>query len=56
VHPQDDDEGKIFANSRSSLHLNVAACYQKMGEYRKSIDTCNKVCFQKELCTLKEFS
>uniref|UniRef100_A0A0E0D114 peptidylprolyl isomerase n=1 Tax=Oryza meridionalis TaxID=40149 RepID=A0A0E0D114_9ORYZ len=43
VHPQDDDEGKIFANSRSSLHLNVAACYQKMGEYRKSIDTCNKV-------------
>uniref|UniRef100_A0A0D9VUC3 peptidylprolyl isomerase n=1 Tax=Leersia perrieri TaxID=77586 RepID=A0A0D9VUC3_9ORYZ len=43
VHPQDDDEGKIFANSRNSLHLNVAACYQKMGEYRKSIDTCNKV-------------
>ncbi|KAF0911958.1 hypothetical protein E2562_012770 [Oryza meyeriana var. granulata] len=43
VHPQDDDEGKIFANSRSSLQLNVAACYQKMGEYRKSIDTCNKL-------------
>ncbi|XP_006650115.1 peptidyl-prolyl cis-trans isomerase PASTICCINO1 [Oryza brachyantha] len=43
VHPQDDEEGKIFANSRSSLHLNVAACYQKMGEHRKSIDTCNKV-------------
>ncbi|KAL6878348.1 hypothetical protein ACP4OV_012518 [Aristida adscensionis] len=43
VHPQDDEEGKIFANSRNSLHLNVAACYQKMGEYRKSIETCNKV-------------
>jgi len=43
VHPHDDDEGKIFANSRSSLHLNVAFCYQKMGEYRKSIETCNKV-------------
>ncbi|KAM3402831.1 hypothetical protein ACQJBY_001882 [Aegilops geniculata] len=43
VHPQDDEEGKIFANSRSSLHLNVAACYQKMGEYRKSIEACNKV-------------
>ncbi|AQL06408.1 Peptidyl-prolyl cis-trans isomerase PASTICCINO1 [Zea mays] len=43
VHPHDDEEGKIFANSRSSLHLNVAFCYQKMGEYRKSIETCNKV-------------
>ncbi|GJN31574.1 hypothetical protein PR202_gb19988 [Eleusine coracana subsp. coracana] len=43
VHPHDDEEGKIFANSRSSLHLNVAACYQKMGEYRKSIEACNKV-------------
>ncbi|KAF6995083.1 hypothetical protein CFC21_011650, partial [Triticum aestivum] len=28
---------------KSSLHLNVAACYQKMGEYRKSIEACNKV-------------
>ncbi|EMS68065.1 Peptidyl-prolyl isomerase PASTICCINO1 [Triticum urartu] len=27
---------------KSSLHLNVAACYQKMGEYRKSIEACNK--------------
>ncbi|XP_078427970.1 FKBP-type peptidyl-prolyl cis-trans isomerase family protein [Wolffia australiana] len=43
VNPQDDEEGKIFLNSRNSLHLNVAACYQKMGELRKSIDTCNKV-------------
>uniref|UniRef100_A0ACD5XG21 Uncharacterized protein n=1 Tax=Avena sativa TaxID=4498 RepID=A0ACD5XG21_AVESA len=43
VHPQDDEEGKVFANSRNSLHLNVAACYQKIGEYRKSIEACNKV-------------
>ncbi|KAJ6842129.1 peptidyl-prolyl cis-trans isomerase PASTICCINO1 [Iris pallida] len=43
VNPQDDEEGKIFLNSRNSLHLNVAACLQKMGEYRKSIETCNKV-------------
>ncbi|KAL0916251.1 hypothetical protein M5K25_013744 [Dendrobium thyrsiflorum] len=43
VNPQDDEEGKTFLNSRNSLHLNVAACYQKMGEYRKSIETCNKV-------------
>ncbi|CAN6282877.1 unnamed protein product [Urochloa humidicola] len=43
VHPHDDEEGKIFANSRSSLQLNVAFCYQKIGEYRKSIETCNKV-------------
>ncbi|XP_020592878.1 peptidyl-prolyl cis-trans isomerase PASTICCINO1 [Phalaenopsis equestris] len=43
VNPQDDEEGKIFLNSRNALHLNVAACYQKMGEYRKSIETCNKV-------------
>ncbi|KAM0842555.1 hypothetical protein ACQ4PT_058277 [Festuca glaucescens] len=43
VHPQDDEEGKTFASSRNSLHLNVAACYQKIGEYRKSIEACNKV-------------
>ncbi|CAA7389808.1 unnamed protein product [Spirodela intermedia] len=43
VNPQDDEEGKIFLNSRNSLQLNVAACYQKMGEHRKSIDACNKV-------------
>ncbi|ONK62158.1 uncharacterized protein A4U43_C07F990 [Asparagus officinalis] len=43
VNPQDDEQGKIFLNSRNSLHLNVAACLQKMGEYRKSIDVCNKV-------------
>lgn len=43
VNPQDDDEGKEFSETRSSLHLNVAACFLKMGEYRKSIETCNKV-------------
>ncbi|KAM0948338.1 putative peptidylprolyl isomerase [Dioscorea sansibarensis] len=43
VNPQDDEEGKVFLNSRNSLHLNVAACYHKMGEYTKSIEACNKV-------------
>lgn len=43
VNPQDDEEGKVFLNSRNLLHLNVAACYLKMGECRKSIETCNKV-------------
>ncbi|XP_031485513.1 peptidyl-prolyl cis-trans isomerase PASTICCINO1 isoform X1 [Nymphaea colorata] len=43
VNPQDDEEGKIYLNFRNSLHLNVAACYQKLGDCRKSIETCNKV-------------
>ncbi|KAK1265753.1 Peptidyl-prolyl cis-trans isomerase PASTICCINO1 [Acorus gramineus] len=43
VNPQDEEQGKIFSNSRNSLHLNVAACYQKMGENKKSIEACNKV-------------
>ncbi|OVA17744.1 Peptidyl-prolyl cis-trans isomerase [Macleaya cordata] len=43
VNPQDDGEGKIFLNSRNSLHLNVAACYLKMGECKKSIEACDKV-------------
>ncbi|KAH6762035.1 FKBP-type peptidyl-prolyl cis-trans isomerase family protein [Perilla frutescens var. hirtella] len=43
VNPQDDDEGKEFADTRNLLHLNVAACLLKMGEYRKSIESCNKV-------------
>ncbi|KAL1370973.1 hypothetical protein HN51_001192 [Arachis hypogaea] len=43
VNPQDDEEGKIFADTRNLLHLNVAACYLKVGECRKSIETCNKV-------------
>ncbi|KAJ7961336.1 Peptidylprolyl isomerase [Quillaja saponaria] len=43
VNPQDDDEGKVFLDTRNLLHLNVAACYLKLGECRKSIETCNKV-------------
>ncbi|KAH9605321.1 hypothetical protein KSS87_022449 [Heliosperma pusillum] len=43
VNPQDDEEGKEFLNSRNALQLNVAACYLKMGECRKSIETCDKV-------------
>ncbi|PWA91745.1 FKBP-type peptidyl-prolyl cis-trans isomerase family protein [Artemisia annua] len=43
VNPQDDEEGKEFASTRSLLNLNVAACYLKMGDCRKSIETCNKV-------------
>ncbi|XP_044474281.1 peptidyl-prolyl cis-trans isomerase PASTICCINO1 [Mangifera indica] len=43
VHPQDDEEGKVFVNARNLLHLNVAACFLKMGECRKSIEACNKV-------------
>ncbi|KNA22518.1 hypothetical protein SOVF_033510 [Spinacia oleracea] len=43
VNPQDDEEGKEFLIARNMLHLNVAACYLKMGECRKSIETCDKV-------------
>ncbi|XP_057787680.1 peptidyl-prolyl cis-trans isomerase PASTICCINO1-like isoform X1 [Salvia miltiorrhiza] len=43
VNPQDDDEGKEFSDTRNLLHLNMAACLLKMGEYRKSIESCNKV-------------
>ncbi|KAM3201450.1 peptidyl-prolyl cis-trans isomerase PASTICCINO1 isoform X1 [Capsicum annuum] len=43
VHPQDDEEGKEFANTRNLLHLNVAACLLKLGEHKKSIEACNKV-------------
>ncbi|KAL6574664.1 hypothetical protein OROMI_011949 [Orobanche minor] len=43
VNPQDDDEGKEFSDTRNLLHLNVAACWLKMGEFRKSIEACNKV-------------
>lgn len=43
VNPQDDEEGKEFLNTRNLLHLNVAACYLKMGEAKKSIEACNKV-------------
>lgn len=43
VNPQDDEEGKVFLNTRNLLNLNVAACHLKLGECRKSIETCNKV-------------
>lgn len=32
-----------FLVQKSLLNLNVAACYLKMGDCRKSIETCNKV-------------
>ncbi|CAN7051890.1 unnamed protein product [Brassica rapa subsp. trilocularis] len=43
VNPQNDDEGKVFGDARNTLHLNVAACLLKLGEWRKSLETCNKV-------------
>ncbi|XVE76463.1 hypothetical protein DITRI_Ditri12bG0175100 [Diplodiscus trichospermus] len=43
VNPQTDEEGKVFLDTRNLLHLNVAACFLKMGECRKSIEACNKV-------------
>ncbi|KAL1804706.1 hypothetical protein ACET3Z_027774 [Daucus carota] len=43
VNPQDDEEGKEFLNTRNLLHLNVAACYLKMGMCKNSIEACNKV-------------
>ncbi|GAV65465.1 FKBP_C domain-containing protein/TPR_1 domain-containing protein/TPR_11 domain-containing protein [Cephalotus follicularis] len=43
VNPQDDEEGKVFSETRNLLNLNVAACFLKMGECRKSIEACNKV-------------
>lgn len=43
VNPQDDEEGKEFSNARNLLYLNVAACLLKLGECRKSIESCNKV-------------
>lgn len=43
VNTQTDEEGKVFAETRNLLHLNVAACLLKLGECRKSIETCNKV-------------
>ncbi|KAK9673862.1 hypothetical protein RND81_12G194500 [Saponaria officinalis] len=43
VNPQDDEEGKEFLSTRNMLQLNVAACYLKMGDCRKSIEICDKV-------------
>ncbi|KAL4354029.1 hypothetical protein GQ457_06G006560 [Hibiscus cannabinus] len=43
VNPQTDEDGKVFLDTRNLLHLNVAACFLKMGECKKSIEACNKV-------------
>ncbi|GER39901.1 peptidyl-prolyl cis-trans isomerase PASTICCINO1 [Striga asiatica] len=43
VNPQDDDEGKEFSDTRNLLNLNMAACWLKLGEFRKSIEACNKL-------------
>ncbi|KAF2301335.1 hypothetical protein GH714_022869 [Hevea brasiliensis] len=43
VNPQDDEEGKVFVDTRNLLNLNLAACYLKRGECKKSIEYCNKV-------------
>ncbi|KAF2301306.1 hypothetical protein GH714_022528 [Hevea brasiliensis] len=43
VNPQDDEEGKVFVDTRNLLNLNLAACYLKMGECKMSIEYCNKV-------------
>lgn len=34
----------LFDCVKNLLHLNVAACLLKLGECRKSIEACNKVC------------
>ncbi|MCO5576182.1 hypothetical protein L7F22_029990 [Adiantum nelumboides] len=43
VNPQDEEETNTFLQSRYLLHLNVAACYQKLGDHVKAIESCNKV-------------
>ncbi|KAI5078705.1 hypothetical protein GOP47_0006376 [Adiantum capillus-veneris] len=43
VNPQDEEETDTFLQSRYLLHLNVAACYQKLGDHVKAIESCNKV-------------
>ncbi|KAG0618714.1 hypothetical protein M758_4G087100 [Ceratodon purpureus] len=43
VNPDGDEEAKELQDTNNSLLLNVAACYQKLREYLKSIETCNKV-------------
>lgn len=43
VNPQDEEETKAFLQSRYLLHLNVAACCQKLGDHVKAIESCNKV-------------
>lgn len=40
--------------TQNLLHLNVAACLLKLGEHKKSIETCNKVtlklCASRNIC------
>ncbi|CAM6085286.1 unnamed protein product [Calypogeia fissa] len=43
VNPNGDQEVAELSRAQISLQLNVAACYQKLGEYVKCIETCNKV-------------
>lgn len=43
VNPDGDEEAKELQDTNNSLLLNVAACYQRLHEYIKSIETCNKV-------------
>lgn len=43
VNPQDEEETNAFLQSKYLLHLNVAACYQKLGDHVKAIESCNKV-------------
>ncbi|XP_024532699.1 peptidyl-prolyl cis-trans isomerase PASTICCINO1 [Selaginella moellendorffii] len=43
VNPQDDNEGVEFAQARTLIQLNVAACEQKQGNFRKCIELCNQV-------------
>ncbi|KAH7404870.1 hypothetical protein KP509_15G048000 [Ceratopteris richardii] len=43
VNPQSEDETKTFLQARYQLHLNVAACFQKIDDHVKAIESCNKV-------------
>ncbi|XWS67150.1 hypothetical protein CRYUN_Cryun05aG0262500 [Craigia yunnanensis] len=49
VNPQTDEEGKVFLETRNLLHVNVAACFLKMRERRKSVAACNKMCYDFKL-------
>ncbi|XP_024390652.1 peptidyl-prolyl cis-trans isomerase PASTICCINO1 isoform X1 [Physcomitrium patens] len=43
VNPGSDEEAKELQDTNNALQLNVAACYHKLHEYIKCIETCNKV-------------
>ncbi|CAM6034964.1 unnamed protein product [Sphagnum compactum] len=43
VNPHGDEEAQELQTTNNTFLLNVAACYHKLGEYVKSIETCNKV-------------